>query len=232
MLSARSAVTATLLALIGVPVTAQVTFVPDPTPRITVTGTGAAMAQPDMATVSLGVYVLDRDLRKGKSSSDVILKRLLQLTQTLGIAPDDVSSSVLNIGPEYSEAKPPEFLGYEVSRSVTVTLRDLSKLDQLVDQAIEAGANREFNVSLTSSREQQLRQEAMTLAIDDAKAQAARLASGFGARLGPVRLINPGSGQAVRAAASAAFITYGHGTFAPGTIQFQADVSVTFLLEP
>ena len=112
-----------------------------------------------------------------------------------------------------------------------VTLRDLIKLDTLIDRAIQTGANRQFAVTLQSSREKELREQALSMAIEDAKSQAARLAAGFGVKLGPVRSIRPGldSANALRAGAT---ISYGHGTFAPGTIRFEEGVSITFLLDP
>jgi uncharacterized protein YggE len=189
-------------------------------------------AQPDIATVALGVYVLDRDLRKAKAASDATVKLLLDLTATLSIAPADVASSALNIEAQYSDADVPEFLGYAVSRSVNVTLRDLSKLDQLVDRAIDAGANREFGVELASSRLRELQDQALSAAIEDAKVQAGRLAVGFGARLGAVRQISPSSGPNTMRSASVSTITFGSGTFAPGTIKVKSEISVTFLLEP
>jgi uncharacterized protein YggE len=210
---------------------AQIIFAQDPTPRVTVAGMGAVEAQPDTATVILGVYVLDRDLHKAKAASDASVVRLLDVTKSLALDPRDVASSVLSIEPKYSDAPKPEFLGYEVSRSVTVTLRDLSKLDQLVDHAIDAGANRQFNVELTSSHLNELQDRAMALAVDDAKAQANRLASGFGAKLGPIRQIGPSSGSNTMRMASAATVHFGSGTFAAGTITVKSEISVTFLLE-
>jgi len=218
---------------VAVASSAQITLYPDPSPKLSVTGHGEVVAAPDMAVVSLGVYVLDKDLRKGKATSDVSVKRLLQVALALGAKGDDVVSSNLSIDPSYSEGKTREFLGYEISRSVEVTLRDLGKLDELVDQAIQSGANREFSVSLKSSQEAEFQRQAVALAVEDAKAQAARLASGFGVKLGTVRSISPGGERGTTTySASAAAISYGRGTFAPGTIRFHADVSASFLLEP
>jgi uncharacterized protein len=212
-------------------VSAQVMFASDPTPRVTVVGIGEVEATPDTASVTLGVYVLDPDLRKAKASADTSVSRLLDVAKALAIASRDVSSSVLNIEPKYSDPGKPEFLGYEVSRSVTVTLRELSKLDALVDRAIDAGANREFDVALSSSAIRELQDRAMALAMEDAKAQASRLATGFGAKLGAVRVIGPSSGSNTMRLATGATVHFGTGTFAPGTITAKSEISVTFLLE-
>jgi uncharacterized protein len=208
-----------------------VSMYPDTGPQISVNGVGSIDVQPDIATVLLGVFAVDRDLAKAKAVADASVRRLLQLTESLAIATPDVLSSSLSIEPQYSEGPKREFIGYEVSRSVTVTLRDLALLDRLVDQAIQAGANREFDVTLKSSRERDLREQALTLAIEDAKTQAARLATGFGARLGPVRTIRPGD-RGGTGLAVASIVVQGVGTFRPGTLRFEATLSVTFSLLP
>lgn len=210
---------------------AQITIVPDTSRLLTAGGRATVVATPDMASVSLGVYVLDPDLRKAKGASDRIVRGLLQVADDLGLPPADVSSSALDIEPQYSDDKQPVFRAYEVSRTVEVTLRDLAKLDALIDRAIQAGANRQFAVTLQSSRERELREQAMSMAMENAKAQAARLAAGFGVKLGPVRSIRPGLDSG-NGASMGATISYGHGTFAPGTIRFEEGVSVTFLLVP
>jgi uncharacterized protein YggE len=122
-------------------------FVPDPTPRVSVVGSGKLDVQPDRASVTIGVYVLDPALRKAKASSDTVVARLFEVTRRMNLAAGDVSSSVISVEPKYSEAEAPDFLGYEVSRSVNIDLSDLSSLDRLIDDAIEAGANRDISVT-------------------------------------------------------------------------------------
>ena len=69
----------------------------------------------------------------------------------------------------------------------------------------------------------------MPIAIDDAKAQANRLATGFGAKLGRIRTIGPSSGG--NALYSGSTVRFGAGSFAPGTIHVKSAITVTFLLD-
>lgn len=209
----------------------QVVFAPDPTPRVSVVGSGSVEVQPDLAKITLGVYVLNNDIRKGKTLGDAAVARLLEVAADLGVEERDVSSSALDISPSYADEDQAAFLGYEVSRSVEVTLRDLAKLDRLIDRAIDAGANRRFDVDLRTSRLAAIQDQAMELAVADAKAQASRLASGFGAKLGCIREVGPSSGgNSMRTAIGS--IQSGGGTFAPGTITIKSEIRATFLLEP
>lgn len=216
--------------LVPQPSTAQVIFAPDPTPRTTVDGSGVIVTQPDQALVSLGVYVIDRDLQKAKLASDGAIDRLLTIATELLLPKEFTSTSSLSIEPKYSEEASPQFLGYEVSRSMDVTLADLTKLDALIDHAIRAGANRDFSISLRSSREKELKEEALVLAAKDARHQAEKIASALGAKVGDVRTI--GSGSRTSTAAMASTVSFGRGTFRPGSIRVEASLSITFLLVP
>lgn len=225
----RSLVVVLILLLVPAVTSAQIVF-PDRGPLVSVTGKGVVEADPDMALVLLGVYVLDKDLPQGKATSDAATARLLRLAETLGIQRADVSSARFNIEPQYGETETHDFLGYAISRSVEITLRDLSLLDRLIDQAIQSGANREFNIDLRSSRERELRQQALDLAIENAKEQAERLASGFGAKLGPVRSIDTSGRYSVASSYTASTIRIGQGTFQPGTLRFEVDLAASFSL--
>ena len=216
---------------VGSSATAQVIFVPDRTPQVSVSGLGTVEVAPDLAKVTLGVYILDPNLRQAKQGVDKSVGRLLDLAESQGIQPTDISSSAANIEPSYSEAETPEFIGYEVTRSVNVTIRDLSRLDQLIDAAIEAGANREFSVRLESSKIREIEAQAMALAIEDAKAKARQLAEGFGAKLGAIRSVGPKTNSS-STSYMAAYLSYGRGVFQPGTITVKSEISATFLLEP
>jgi uncharacterized protein YggE len=69
------------------------------------------------------------------------------------------------------------------------------------------------------------------MAIKDAKVQASALATGFGAKLGPVRQIRPGDRHRGTVLYTAAAVGYGGGTFVPGTIRFEVAITVTFELQ-
>lgn len=207
----------------------QLVLVPDPTPKITVDGSGVIFTAPDEAAVSLGVYILEKDLQKAKIASDEAMSRLLHVASELGLNPEEVSSSALNIEPQYSNESTPQFLGYEVSRSMDVTLNDLSKLDTLVDRAIKAGANRDFSITLRSSKEKELKEQALVLAAQDARRQAERIAGALGAKVGDVK--NVGSASRGTSAAMASTLSFGRGTFQAAKIRIEASLSVSFLLE-
>jgi uncharacterized protein YggE len=206
---------------------AQITIVPDPARTIYVAGRGVVSVVPDTAEVTLGVAVRDVELKKAKTTVDSAMQRMIAVAEHLGIVPADMRTSSMNVAPQYGDDASRRFLGYDVTRSVTVTVRDLAKLEPLLDGAIDAGANREFDVSLSSSRFAQLKQEALSKAIADCRAQAEFAAAKLGLRVGAVR-----SASLTKASGgfASAYVTSGP-RFLPGQITVDAEAAVTFILD-
>jgi len=101
-----------------------------PRPRlISVTGTSEVNVAPDQVVLSLGVESRDKDLSVAKTQGDARTKKVLRLARDAGVEPKDIETSTLRMGAEYSEEKVPKFLGYAVSQTTTITLKDLSKYE-------------------------------------------------------------------------------------------------------
>jgi uncharacterized protein len=230
----RSSV-AVALGLLAAPFAAagqqQINFVPDTSRIVSVTGRGSVTVDPDVASAEVGVSAVDADARKAKAAVDASVSKIVSLAKGLGIRADGLKTSAVNIEPRYDENNRARLRGYEVTQSVTATLHDLTKLDAFLDGAVQAGANRNFNVTLSSSREAALKQQALRLAIDAAKEQADSAARQLNVRLGPVRSINLNSASGNAALRTASLAAVESARFLPGTIEIDANVSVVFVIE-
>lgn len=114
-----------------------------PRPRlISVTGTAEVNVAPDEAVLSLGVESRDKDLSVAKTQHDSRVKKLLAEARNAGVEEKNIQTSALQMQPEYSEEKIPKFLAYEVSQTIQVTLKDLSKYENLITKVLESGVNR------------------------------------------------------------------------------------------
>ena len=124
--------------------------------------------------------------------------------------------------------------GYYVGRQVEVELRDLDQLGPLLERAVTAGANQVGDASLDSTRRKELERQAMTLAVQDAAANAGTLAQAAGARLGPVRSLNaspsppPMPMYRMVAMADAAAAPPAESTYVAGEMRFAATVSAEY----
>ena len=185
------------------PTTAAVTQ--NDSPRIiSVTGNGSATAAPDVAYVTLGVESVNADAAKAVDDSTTRMQAVMTALQGMGIAAKDVQTvnyamwleqspkPTLQPGVTTNEAQVPD--QYHVTNQVKVTVRDLSKVGDLLGAALKAGANSvqgiTFGIEDTAKLQEQARQEA----IADAQAKADQLAAGFGAKVGAVYSVSEWSG--------------------------------------
>jgi uncharacterized protein YggE len=79
-------------------------------------------------------------------------------------------------------------------------MRDLSKTGELLQEALEAGANNVGGISFSVADPKALQQKARDQAIADAQAKAEQLAAGLGAQLGPLRQVSEYGGIVVPSA--------------------------------
>jgi uncharacterized protein YggE len=178
----------------------------------------------------LGVFAVDPVAKKAKAVVDQTIGRIVQLAQELQVPDTGLITAAVNIEPRYADERETKMLGYQATRMVTILLKDITKLDALLDGAVQAGANRNFNVELSSSKLEHIRQQALEAALDAAKAQAQAVVQRLGARLGAVRTISLEKAPAT-ALYSAGRVAANAARFLPGDIKVDAEVNLTYTLE-
>lgn len=154
-------------------------------PRIiSVTGTAEIRVAPDEVTLTLGVDSHDKDLTLAKTDNDKRIKKLLALAQTAGVDPKNIQTSALTMGPEYSDEKISKLLGYQVSQVVTLRLKDLSKYEDLMTNALKAGVNRVDGINFAVADPKKYREEARLKAVQAAREKAKAIAAELGQTIG------------------------------------------------
>lgn len=207
---------------------------------ITVTGQAEVQAEPDRASVTLGIESRKIKLEEARAEVSRKLESVLKLTRDLKIDQKYVRTTRISVQPEYNwdnNGRERQLLGYYVARQVEVDLRDLEKLGTLLERAFDLGVNQMGDPVLDSSRRRELEREALAQAIEDARLNAEAVAKAAGARLGPPRTISANSayvpppiplmrGQAMAMeAADSAAKTYQPGEMGfTGTVQVQYDL--------
>lgn len=228
-----------LLAACGTAAPAPQPVAGQPTTGLTVSGRGEIRLVPNIATVTIGVRTT------GVNVSDVVAANAAQVAEVmealsgLGIAMEDMQTSNFNVYANQSydpvTGLPSEITSYSVENTVTVIARDLSKLGDLLDRAVSAGANSIWGVSFDVDDKSATQAQARDLAVQNAIEQAQALASAAGVELGDIISINyaptgyyygpmyslGGGGAAAEASTS----------ILPGQITVGADVSITFAIK-
>ena len=134
----------------------------------------------------------------------------------------------------YSEFQPvPGF--YRVSNMVQVTIRDLTKVSDVIDTAVKAGANNVWGISFSLDDTDALEAQAREKAVADAKARAESLASLTGVKVGQVMAVSEvvgGSSVPMFASADRAMGLGGGGTPAePGEVTFSTQIQVIYAIQ-
>jgi uncharacterized protein YggE len=156
---------------------------------IEVSGEGSVRAAPDFARVTLGVTTTGKDAREAMAANAKSANALVALIKSEGVAPADIQTSDVSISPMFSNQPPaqastPAIIGYSVSDSVTVTVRDISSLGALLDKAVAAGANAIYRIGYGENDPSALLDKARPLAVADARRKAEIYALAGGAKIG------------------------------------------------
>ncbi|WP_445945240.1 oxidative stress defense protein [Shewanella sp.] len=141
---------------------------------------------PDMAEIQVEVSLTKDSAKAAKDASDKAVSEFIERLLKAGIDKKHIASANLHLQPEYlyEQNKAPKLIGYQASRQVTVTLEQLSRLNDILDTALAEGLNRVNNIALKSSKEDEYLLKARQAAIKDAQAKASSLAEGFNQSLG------------------------------------------------
>lgn len=228
-----------LAALVGLSaMSAQASELPEG-PHIVTSGMASVDAVPDIATLAIEVNVAAKDAATAKKQADERVAQYLSFLEQNQIAKKDISAANLRTQPDYDYQNGKSILkGYRAVRTVEVTLRQLDKLNSLLDGALKAGLNEIRSVSLGVAQPDAYKDKARKAAIDDAIHQAQALAVGFNSKLGPVYSVRyhvsnyqPSPVVRMMKAADAAPVS-AQETYEQPTIQFDDQVDVVFQLEP
>lgn len=161
------------------------------TDLLTVAGEGKVTVVPDTGIVDLGVNLTRNSVKSAQTDVNAIINKVSADVKTLGVNAKDIQTSNYSIYPEYDyQSGTGRITGYRVTASITVRVRDLEKINSVVDLATAAGVNTVSDIRLTvdEDREKELLQEARKKAISEAKSKAEGLARAAGITLG--RIIN------------------------------------------
>ncbi|HEX2622709.1 MAG TPA: SIMPL domain-containing protein [Phototrophicaceae bacterium] len=186
-----------------------------PLNTITVVGSGVAYGAPDMATVEVGVNVVNASVTEAFTEANTKAKAIVDALVALGIAPEDIATTNLSVY-TVTDDTGLTVTGYNVSNSVRVTVRDVAKAGDVIDAAIQAGANTLNNLSFDIADHSALESQAREKALGDAKVRAEEYAKLIGATLGDVIVVTENTvGGAIPMAAydmkasGGAFVTAG-----------------------
>lgn len=166
----------------------------NPAPRILVTGVGSVDIAPDMAVLHLSVMREAATAREALTANSAAMTEVLDAMTTLGIAKRDLQTSSFNVQPRYTRpprqssgaGEAPKLVGYIVRNAVTVRVRDISRVGEVLDRSVSLGVNEGGDIQFTNDDPSVAITQARTEAMQQALAKAGTLAKAAGVSIGKV----------------------------------------------
>ncbi len=158
---------------------------------IQVSGEGEVFAVPDTATFSVTIQERAKVVADAQKTATEKANSIIAYLKEQGVEEKDIQTADYNVNPEYEytngscsagycQPGKQTLIGFSVSQTLSVKVRDTDKAGELLSGVGGLGASSVSGLSFTIADEDALKAEARDEAIANAKAKAEELASALG----------------------------------------------------
>ncbi|MDT0602115.1 SIMPL domain-containing protein [Thalassotalea castellviae] len=180
---------------------------------IEVTGKASVMAVPDVFSLTISIKERGKSANKTKMIVDDKSTKIVKMFLKRGVNEDNIDSSQVRLFPIYEkpaitfeqqelhkrlnaqekillsgkhseQENTSRLTRFEVSRTMTISFKQLSLYDQILDDLVKLGVSHISPVEMSIENAEKLYQEALSQAIDKAKQKANSIAQQAGVKLG------------------------------------------------
>ena len=163
---------------------------------IVVTGEGSVNVPPNYAQIGICVTTRTKTVKEAINTNSKLIAAIIAALKGAGIAENGIQTARFSIQPNYTDSRvEPKLSGCSVSNHVNVTVREISKVSELLDRAVAAGATDVDNLSFLNSDASKALDQAREAAIADARRKAEVYARASAVRLGRVEWLTEGTGS-------------------------------------
>jgi len=159
-----------------------------------VSGVGVTYLTPDIVYINIGVNTQRENASEAVSINKEQTTAVIQALRDFGVAEKDIRTTNFSIwaNQQYDPSGNGQITGttYVVDNTVYVTVRKIDKLGDLIDAAIEAGANNIYSIQFDVEDKTEANKEARAKAVEEAKSQAQDLADVAGLSLVEIQKIS------------------------------------------
>ncbi|EKD84743.1 MAG: hypothetical protein ACD_38C00166G0004, partial [uncultured bacterium] len=112
------------------------------TDTFNVTGEGIVVAKPDIATLSVGITAQASTVKTAQDQISSAINKVSDAIKKLGIEQKDIQTQNYQINPNYDFQGPTQRItGYSASTNLSIKVRNIDLVNQVIDSATENGAN-------------------------------------------------------------------------------------------
>ncbi|MDI1316535.1 SIMPL domain-containing protein [Flavobacterium sp.] len=204
-------------------------------PQISVTGEGKIKVTPDQALISVGFQNAGKDAKEVKTLNDEVVDKVIKFLKKTGIPASDYKTNNVSLNKSYDYEK--KKYNFQANQTLSITLKDLSKYDEIMMGLNDAGVNTINGVEFKSSKIADYERDARKKAVLDAKQKAQDYVSVLGQKVGKALLIADNTQNYIPQPMykmnmmATAEVAGSRETLAVGEMEVNVNVSVTFALE-
>ncbi len=201
---------------------------------VTVAGTGEVGVAPDVADIVIGVQVTKPTVKDAQSAAATSMTAVVAAIKKNGVDAKDITTVNLSLNPVYDyNGSTSKLTGYQYANSVRVTVRDLTKVPAVADDAVAAGATTIQGITFRLDNPKTVAGQARQLAMQDARAKADALVSAAGVSIKGVASITETTSQNPVYFAGGAALDKAASVSTPiqtGTTDIIVNVTVSYLI--
>ena len=153
---------------------------------IAVSGMAEQEVAPDMAYIDVGINVRADDAETARTQEAHIASQIRRALLGLAITDNDLQNTSYYLYQEYKVDRNGVRTAdkYVLDSSIKVTVKDLDKLSQVIDNVVEAGATNISNITYALSTQNIIQRQLLATAVENARDKAAVVANAGSRTLG------------------------------------------------
>lgn len=153
---------------------------------IAVSGMAEQEVAPDMAYIDVGINVRADDAETARTQEAQIASQIRRALLGLAITDNDLQNTSYYLYQEYKVDRNGVRTAdkYVLDSSIKVTVKDLDKLSQVIDNVVEAGATNISNITYALSTQNIIQRQLLATAVENARDKAAVVANAGSRTLG------------------------------------------------
>lgn len=153
---------------------------------IAVSGMAEQEVAPDMAYIDVGINVRADDAETARTQEAQIASQIRRALLGLAITDNDLQNASYYLYQEYKVDRNGVRTAdkYVLDSSIKVTVKDLDKLSQVIDNVVEAGATNISNITYALSTQNIIQRQLLATAVENARDKAAVVANAGSRTLG------------------------------------------------
>jgi uncharacterized protein YggE len=160
-----------------------------------VTGSASTQIKPDKVTVSLGVETSNTKAKAALASNSELMNKIINALKTAGVKENETSTSSFSITPnrDYSiDKNQGKLIGFTVTNSIQIDSSNIEGVSGWIDIAVSSGANNVNSIyfSLSEKKLDEIKNQLLKEAIENAKEKADITASALGLKIVGIKTVN------------------------------------------